>query len=155
MSVTTSGDDGEDVRSPALSDDALALQFTKKHRDELLYVAKWGRWLFWTGAYWRAEETYLAFDLSRAICRVAAANPKTTKKEAKDCTSSKTVAAVERLAKADRRHAAVADQWDNNQWSLNTPAGIVDLHNGAIKPHDQSAFCTKITSSTPDGECPG
>jgi hypothetical protein len=35
--------------------------------------------------------------------------------------SAKTVAAVERLAKADRRLAATVSQWDADLWQLNTP----------------------------------
>ncbi len=35
--------------------------------------------------------------------------------------SAKTVAAVERLARADRRIAATVEQWDIDPWALNTP----------------------------------
>ena len=41
-------------------------------------------------------------------------------KPASAVASAKTVAAVERLAKADRRLAATAAQWDANGWLLNT-----------------------------------
>jgi hypothetical protein len=34
--------------SPEFSDDALALEFTQRHKHELRYVAKWGAWLFGT-----------------------------------------------------------------------------------------------------------
>ena len=47
--------------------------------------------------------------------------------------SAKTVAAVERLAKADRRHAATVDQWDADPWLLNTPDGVVDLQTGKMR----------------------
>ncbi len=89
--------------SPAFSDDALALQFTDKHGDDLRYVAAWGRWLRWTGQCWRQDETVEVFDLARAVCRAAAVTANTG---AKTIASAKTVAAVERLARADRRHAA-------------------------------------------------
>ena len=48
--------------------------------------------------------------------------------------SAKTVAAVEKLAKSDRRLAATVDQWDADPWVLNTPArrstgrGFYGLH---------------------------
>ena len=57
------------------------------------------------------DETLHAFDLARAICREVAAG---CEKPASAVASAKTVAAVERLAKADRRLAAAAAQWDDN-----------------------------------------
>ena len=58
----------------------------------------------------------LAFDLARKICREAAAQ---SEKEAKVLASAKTVAAVERLAKADRKLAATTEQWDTNAYLIN------------------------------------
>ena len=68
--------------------------------------------------------------------------------------SAATVAAVERLARADRRHAATTDQWDADAWSLNTPAGIVDLRDGDMRPHDPAEHLTRITAVAPVGDCP-
>ena len=101
---------------PQLSDDALALEFSKAYASELRYVALWGAWLIWIGSRWRREETLKAFDLARALCRNISAsltNPKAARL-ATAIASAKTVAAVERLAKTDRRHAMTADQWDAN-----------------------------------------
>ena len=38
--------------------------------------------------------------------------------------SAKTVYAIERLARSDRRLAATVDQWDADPWLLNTPDGV-------------------------------
>ena len=43
----------------------------------------------------------------------------TSGKTAKDIASAKTVAAVERLAKADRRLAATEEQWDASSYTFN------------------------------------
>ena len=51
---------------------------------------------------------------------------------AKALASAKTVAAVERLAKADSRLAATSEQWDPDLWLLNTPGGVIDLETGII-----------------------
>ena len=64
------------------------------------------------------------------------------------------MAAVERLAKADRHHAAIADQWDADPWLLNTPSGVVDLRTGEIRDHRLDDYMTKITAVAPAGECP-
>jgi putative DNA primase/helicase len=64
----------------------------------------------------------VAFDLSRALCREVAA--KANKGKARmGLASAKTVAAVERLAKADRKLAAEVEQWDTDLDLFNTPDG--------------------------------
>ena len=68
--------------------------------------------------------------------------------------SAKTVAAVERLAKADRRLAATIAQWDADQWLLNTPGGAVDLRTGKMRPAQIYDYATKITAVGPGGDCP-
>ena len=38
-----------------------------------------------------------------------------------------------------------ADCLDANPFDLNTPAGIVDLTTGKLRPHDRKAYCSRIT----------
>lgn len=144
-------DSEEEVVPPQFTDDALALEFTEEHADDWTYVAGWGYWLHWDGARWTKETTLKAFDLSRKICREAAARCIKPKIAAKVASAS-TVAAVERLARADRRHAATVDQWDQDPWLLNTPSGKVDLRTGAGSPHERSDHMTKLAAATPHGE---
>lgn len=42
-----------------------------------------------------------------------------------------------------------ADQLDADPFDLNTPAGIVDLRSGGVRPHDPKAYCTQITACPP------
>jgi putative DNA primase/helicase len=105
-------------RPPEFSDEALALEFAARHAETLRFVAFWSRWLVWDGEKWKADETLGAFDLARAVCRDAAT--KCNSKHRAQVASAKTVAAVERLAKADRRLAATTDQWDRNPDIINT-----------------------------------
>jgi putative DNA primase/helicase len=148
--LTQTVEDG--IRPPAFSDEALALQFAERHADDLRYVAAWGRWLSWTGTHWRFDDTLQAFDHARIICREAAAACNETK-VASAIASAKTVAAVERLARADRRLAAI-DQWDSDPWLLNTPQGVVDLRTGERADHKSSYYMTHITAAAPGGRCP-
>lgn len=46
--------------------------------------------------------------------------------------------------------ALPAERLDANSFELNTPDGIVDLRTGTIRPHEASAYCTKITAVTMD-----
>ena len=105
--------------APAFSDEALALRFADQHADNLRYVAAWSRWLRYDGSRWAFEDTLAAFDFARKICREAAVECNKVKIAA-GVASAKTVAAVERLAKADRRLAATSDQWDFNVDLINT-----------------------------------
>ena len=142
-----------EIRPPEHSDDALALQLTERHGDELRYVAPWVRWYRWREDHWAAEDTLEVFDLARAVCREASAEVNKTS-VAKAITSAATVAAVERMARSDRCHAATVDQWDADPWLLNTPAGVVDLGTGDMRDHRRDDYMTKVTAVAPGGECP-
>jgi putative DNA primase/helicase len=141
----------DDCLPPGFTDEALALEFSDQHEDRLRYVAAWGKWMEWDGTCWQSDKTLRAFDLARVICRRASAECN-DRRLAAAIASAKTVAAVERLAKADRRHAATVEQWDCDTWLLNTPDGIVDLRDGAMHPHRPDRHITKITAVAPGGD---
>jgi Bifunctional DNA primase/polymerase, N-terminal len=88
-------------------EDSVALTFAEEHADDLRFVAKSNQWMRWSGARWQPEDTLAAFDLSREYCRAAG--------DAK----AKTVGAVVTLARADRRMAAVTEQWDSEPMLFN------------------------------------
>ena len=104
-----------------------------KHAGRLRYVDVWGRWLTWDGTRWQFDDTLAAYDLVRETCRTASAECN-RENIAAALASAKTVAAVERLARSDRRLAATVDQWDRDPWLLNTPGGIVDLRQVSGRP---------------------
>jgi putative DNA primase/helicase len=106
-------------RPPEFSDETLALRFAERHAGRLRYVAVWSRWMLWTGTQWKPDETRLAFNLAREICREAASQCG-LKKLAPQLASAKTRAAVISLANDDRRLAAASDQWDADVDLLNT-----------------------------------
>jgi putative DNA primase/helicase len=124
-------------------EDKLALAFAEEHASNLRYVAAWGRWLVWDGTRWVIDDTLHTYDRVRGLCREVAAK-----------ASAQMVAAVERLARSDRRLAATVDQWDAGSWLLNTPSGVVDLHTGQVRPHCAEDYCIKITAVGPDTACP-
>jgi putative DNA primase/helicase len=140
-------------KAPIFSDEDLALRFAERHAEDLRYVADWGKWLSWDGTHWRFDDTLRAFDLARRIVREAAATCNKAK-TASMIASAKTVAAVERLARSDRRLAATIDQWDADPWLLNTPEGVVDLRTGKMRPHRLDDYMTKIAAVGPKGDCP-
>jgi putative DNA primase/helicase len=107
---------------PGLTEDELALEFTRRHAADWRYVAAWGAWMHWNGVRWQRESTLEVFDLARAVCRDAANGLDSAKLRAR-ILSAATRAAVENLARSDRAHAALTDQWDADQADLNHPEG--------------------------------
>ena len=146
-----------DARPPAFSDDAIALRFAELHAGNLRYVAKWNQWFSYDGSSWQTDDTLAAYDQVRIVCRQIArecARASNKDKIATAIASGKTVAAIERLARADRRIAATTDQWDADPWLLNTPEGVVDLKTGQLRAHRPEDYMTKITATGPRGDCP-
>jgi putative DNA primase/helicase len=140
---------------PRFSEEALALRFSRKYDGELRYVAGWGRWMCWDGTRWREDDTLAVFDRCRGICRRASAECGDEKERvAMKIAAAQTVAAIERLARADRRHAALVEQWDANPWLLNTPTGTIDLRTGKTLAHRRDDYITRITGAGPGGDCP-
>ena len=125
-------DDEADARPPEYSDEALALRFATVSADDLRYVAAWRRWYQWSGVVWAPDGTLAAYDLVRHECRAGAAEitardtSATAKRQAANVASAKTVTAIERLARSDRRLAATVSQWDSEREVFTTPGEAND-----------------------------
>lgn len=132
----------------------LAGRFCEKNPG-MRYIEPWKNWMEWDGKRWQMEETRRALDLATGVCLQACAEVNNlTEKEMKNLESARMRAAVENLAREDRRAAARVDQWDTDLWALNTPSGVVDLRTGIMRAALMDDYCTKITTATPSGDCP-
>ena len=138
------------LNAPPFSELALSLEFSVRHRDDLRYTATLGHWHQFDGHRWERDDTLHVFDLAREICQQASENSGDKEGLARKLTSAQTVAAVERLARCDRRHAARVEMWDANPWLLNTPSGTVDLKTGELHGHHRSDYLTKVTAIGPE-----
>jgi putative DNA primase/helicase len=121
---------------PTWSDEHIALEFAERHKDELRYTAKWGRWYAFNGLRWREDATLATLDWVRRLCRqfaIAALAAMVKPKEAQAIASKVKVAAVEALSKSDRRLAASVEQWDAEPFMFNTPKGIVDTKKSRLR----------------------
>ncbi|MEM1173298.1 MAG: phage/plasmid primase, P4 family [Pseudomonadota bacterium] len=136
--------------SVAMSEDDLALRFARLHEDDLRFCAQRGLWFTWDDTRWCPEETLLAWDLVKQLLREAAKYVDPEKPNAKRSLLSKSkIAAVETLARSDRRMAITLDQFDADPMLLNTPGGVVDLNNGELTASSPELYCTKQTAVTP------
>lgn len=136
--------------APAGSEDDMALGFAEAYADRLRYIAERNRWLEWDGKQWAEDSTLYVYDLVRNHIRKSTLN----EKSAKQSCRGQVVAAVEKLARSDRRLAAVIDQWDQDPWILNTPSGTVDLRTGELGDHRRDDYATKCTAVGPGFDCP-
>ena len=137
------------------TEDALALRFSERHKNDLRYIAIRGQWLKWDGQRCRPEPTHLAFDLARRSCRLDA-EAYGNGKPAAGVYSKKTAAAVEFMAKADRRHATTIEEWDADPYLLSAAGTTIDLRTGLDWPSDPASYITKTTACTvaPPGRAP-
>lgn len=136
-----------------LTENYLAGRFCELHPG-MRYVDVWGKWMEWDGKRWAQEDTRRALDLARAVCIQHLDGANLNETDVKKVESARFRAAVENIAREDRRAAAKVDQWDNDLWSLNTPAGVVDLRTGSIRAALPNDYCTKITAVAPVSGCP-
>jgi putative DNA primase/helicase len=126
---------------PASSEEALALAFADQYAEDLRYVAAWNRWLSYNGCRWERDETWHTFDRVRALIRATI-----TEGAPRGIASAKTVAAVERLAKSDRRLAATVEQWDDEPGKIVDGAATFDLCDGTASAPDPLDYITRRTA---------
>jgi len=146
---------------PEYSEDALAEGFSEEHENSLIYVSAWDSWLIWEQARWTPDETHAVLDLARRTCKKYANEALgradlggKAQQIATKIAQRKTFGNVEAIARTDRRHAAVPAQFDADPWILNTPAGVVELKTGAVRPARRSDYAAKVTAVGPDADCP-
>lgn len=135
------------------TEDGLALAFSHQFAQDWRYCSPWSKWLVWNGVRWNVDKVLYVMHLCRTVCRCAAVYADTPKTKSR-LASAGTISAIERIVRSDPRHSATVEEWDVNAWLLNTPGGIVDLRTGARGPHDRARRMTKVTTATPQGECP-
>lgn len=142
----------------------VARSFAGLHQGDLRYVAEWGRWMLWDGQRWRRDRDLSVFDLATRMCCAVADHARAdpvefTNERQRQATiarygEKRTIYNMTEVSKADRRIAAVPEQWDADNWLLNTPAGVIDLRDGSRHLQMREAYQTRISSVAPGGDCP-
>lgn len=141
-------DHDQQRQSPEGSEDWLALELVRLHGDKLRILAETKSWVRWDDIRWVDDGATSVFDLVRPLVRKFAASLETTA-QARRAATAAVVAGVERLARSDGRLKVLARAFDADPFVLNTPAGLVDLQTGTVRPHDPLAYCTKLTAVGP------
>ena len=138
--------------SPFLSDEFMAGQVAARFGDRLKHVHGWG-WMWNEGPVWVRDEARHNYRCVRTTCRDQA---KSVKKEhlARSICSNPRYAAINSVLKSHERIVAMADEFDADDWQLNTPGGVVDLRTGQLVPHWPDHRFTKIAAVAPDPDQP-
>ncbi len=150
---------------PALySEVNVGIRFAQMNEETLRWVDAWGRWMVWDGMHWVKDEVRVAFERGKKLCCAVADFARTdgtefTTERQRQATiarygEKRTISNVVELSKSDPRIVARSDQWDADQWALNTPGGVVDLRTGELRPGRREDYMTRITEATPRGDCP-
>lgn len=147
---------------PQYSEEHLASMYTRLHSEDWKFVAEFSKWFWWDEFRWRPDLTLRAFDLARELAREVSAqalsDPSLSRTQQTRVGavmgSAKTVAAIERLARADRGHAMVADAFDKDPGLLNTVSGVIDTRSGQSYARDKSFYITKVAGCGVGDKCP-
>lgn len=130
---------------------------------ELLHTEGWG-WVSWDGARWNRETLGAEQELMKAtVIRMALEespvsrpDEKKLEKWVETSQSSRSVAAALKLASSDPAVARRVDDFDQDDWMLNTPGGLVNLHTSEVMEADPSVMVSKMTGAAwnAEAECP-
>jgi putative DNA primase/helicase len=132
------------------TDDGNANRLVDLHGHELRYVAERGTWLRWDGARWRWDRLGIVHEHARALANALPTGTREDDAHRKWSLSARGLAAMEKVARTDRRIVVSSADLDSRAWELNTPAGVVDLRTGTLRGPDPAALHTRSTTVAPD-----
>ena len=141
-----------------MGDQDTALELREFAWPTLRYNASLG-WIAWDGKVWRTDAperarlTVMAFnDTKLAMARTDTGDD--AKKLMKHAMALRGTGRINAMLLNAQALLTDNDPWDPDPWLLNTPAGVIDLKDGSIRPHDSELRMTSITSVAPDGAEP-
>ena len=138
----------EDVEQDVLlTEHGVAVAFTKRYRNSLRYDHDAGAWYEWSGTHWRQDRKHAAYSFAREL--VAEANREAEFKTQAITGKASFAGGVEKMAQRDPAHAVTSEVWDADPWLLGTPAGVVDLRTGTMRPARPEDYITKLTAVAP------
>lgn len=130
-----------------VSEDAIALAFTREFGSTMRYDHHAGRWYQWSSTHWRRLDVPAALHYAREIGRRLGSGKKTICKAA-------VAKGAETFARADPTHAVTSELWDADPWLLGTPTGTLNLRTGKMHQPRPSDFITKLAGCNPDSKEP-
>ena len=124
--------------------DAVALIFAEKMKGKMLYDRTRNTWLEYDGTRWRLDKLGKAHNLIRDIARELNRENKASMGAASFCDG------VGRHLQSAPEFARTSDQFDQDNYLLNTPAGTFDLGTSEMRSHNPGDMLTLCTGVAPD-----
>lgn len=132
-----------------------AARLVRHARGQLLHAEGWG-WLVWDGTRWSKETLGREQELVKeTVIRMASeevplakADEKELHKHVKTSQSLRSVQASLKLAASDPVFARTVDSFDQDDWVLNTPSGVVNLHTGEVEESTSDRLVSKVTGAS-------
>ncbi len=130
---------------------------TARHRDRLRYIPSRHTWMAWDGTRWAIADDN-APAIQAAIDTLDAITIPTDDTKAftawQRSYGRARLEAMTALASTMPALRVDADRLDADGMALNTPAGLVNLADGTIRPGTHDDLCTRTTTVAPDDTCP-
>jgi len=172
---------GCSVRPRDFTDVGNAQMFAQVFKGKIIYVKSVG-FLVWGGTQWVDNDYYALGSalwmtdrmLQEANAEIkAAGDALTAANVARNEDAEREASTAMKRAEAYRNHALKTrnsarimgllnlaqpllqvqpEALDAFPYLLNTPAGMIDLHTGALLPHNPLCYCTKITQCSPGAD---
>lgn len=148
------------------SDTWVVTEVARMIVDRIRFVPETGQWHVWNGHVWAVDRRNLAEHIIRKSLvrlsavvadRAAALADKEREAAQRAAFALQQRAALTKSIPELQAHPALTlcvEDFDRDDWVLNTPGGIVDLRTGNIEPPDPAALCSKSTAVAPSLEPP-
>jgi putative DNA primase/helicase len=140
-----------------LTDLGNAERFAAHHGEDVRYCYPWGKWLVWTGARWKRDDSgrvhRLAKDTVRGIYREAGdTEDEGSRKElARHATRSESEPKIRAMLELAKSELPISpDELDADPWLLNAENGTVDLRTGELRDHRREDLITKLAPTAYD-----
>lgn len=150
------------------TDAANSRRFAIEYQGQVLYVAKWRKWLTWDGSRWIDDGNIAVTELAKEYANslwleLASIAPIVDRNElgviqtfVKRSNQVGGISAMIDLAKSDRRITCQPDSLNEDPLVLNLENGTLDLRNQELRPHQPSDRITQRASVkfVSDAQCP-
>lgn len=134
------------------SEDGHAQMLIQAYGHLIRFCPERNRWLTWDGTrwIWQPGRGGLVREYAKAVARAWPAGDSKSIAIKRRMLSAAGISGALDLASTDPTVTVQYDKLDADPWVLNTPAGLVDLRTGQLRPSDPRALCTRLTKASPD-----
>ena len=135
------------VPRPTITEQSVMREFVDLNKDALRFHHDRGNWFVWNQHHWQLDGRRKAFFWALNHCHGL---------PTKATQRIRFATAVEQAARVMEDVSTHAPDWNPDPLLLGTPAGVINLRSGALRPGAPDDMITRITAVAPAalGDCP-